>query len=213
VAILDRLLPRYVEARLFAAMLDASASEHAARQRAMKAATDNADDLITTLTREANRARQTEITPRRSWVAPRCCARPPRTRRSRAMLVELVSPERVLYSGEASMVIARILDGEIGFLAGHAPLLGALVPGRLRIVKVDGSEEVAAVHSGFVEVSDNQVIILSDVVELAIQIDVERARRAKEAAEERLREDGDEEAQAALARAVTRIDVASGSSR
>lgn len=61
-AILDRLLPRYVEARLFAAMLDASASEHAARQRAMKAATDNADDLIKTLTRVANRARQTEIT-------------------------------------------------------------------------------------------------------------------------------------------------------
>jgi F-type H+-transporting ATPase subunit gamma len=61
-AILDKLLPRYVEARLFAAMLDASASEHAARQRAMKAATDNADDLIKTLTRVANRARQTEIT-------------------------------------------------------------------------------------------------------------------------------------------------------
>jgi F-type H+-transporting ATPase subunit gamma len=61
-AILDKLLPRYIEARLFAAMLDASASEHAARQRAMKAATDNADDLIKTLRRVANRARQAEIT-------------------------------------------------------------------------------------------------------------------------------------------------------
>jgi F-type H+-transporting ATPase subunit gamma len=61
-AILDQLLPRYLEARMFAAMLDASASEHAARQRAMKAATDNAEDLIKTLTREANRARQSEIT-------------------------------------------------------------------------------------------------------------------------------------------------------
>ena len=61
-AILDRLLPRYVEARMFAAMLDASASEHAARQRAMKAATDNAEELIKTLTRDANRARQSEIT-------------------------------------------------------------------------------------------------------------------------------------------------------
>ncbi|MGH9022530.1 MAG: F0F1 ATP synthase subunit gamma [Acidimicrobiia bacterium] len=60
--ILARLLPSYVEARLFAAMLDASASEHAARQRAMKTATDNADDLIKTLTRVANQARQTEIT-------------------------------------------------------------------------------------------------------------------------------------------------------
>ena len=61
-AILERLLPRYVEARLFAAMLDAAASEQAARQRAMKAATDNAEDLITTYTRRMNRARQDAIT-------------------------------------------------------------------------------------------------------------------------------------------------------
>jgi F-type H+-transporting ATPase subunit gamma len=60
--ILTRLLPRYVEARIFAAQLDASASEHAARQRAMKAATDNADELITRLTRVMNRARQDAIT-------------------------------------------------------------------------------------------------------------------------------------------------------
>jgi F-type H+-transporting ATPase subunit gamma len=60
--ILERLLPRYVEARVFAALLNASASEHAARQRAMKAATDNADELITSLTRVMNRARQDSIT-------------------------------------------------------------------------------------------------------------------------------------------------------
>jgi len=61
-AILDRLLPRYAEARLFAALLEASASEHAARQRAMKAATDNAEELITKLSRVMNRARQDAIT-------------------------------------------------------------------------------------------------------------------------------------------------------
>jgi F-type H+-transporting ATPase subunit gamma len=61
-AILDRLLPRYAEARLFAALLDASASEHAARQRAMKSATDNAEELITVLQRSMNRARQEAIT-------------------------------------------------------------------------------------------------------------------------------------------------------
>ncbi len=61
-AILERLLPRYAEARLFAAMLDASASEHAARQRAMKSATDNAEELITKLSRTMNRARQDSIT-------------------------------------------------------------------------------------------------------------------------------------------------------
>ena len=60
--IFDRLLPRYTEARLFAAMLDAAASEHAARQRAMKAATDNAEELITKLSRQMNRVRQDSIT-------------------------------------------------------------------------------------------------------------------------------------------------------
>jgi F-type H+-transporting ATPase subunit gamma len=61
-AIFDRLLPRYVEARLFAALLDAAASEHAARQRAMKSATDNAEELETKLSRAMNRARQDSIT-------------------------------------------------------------------------------------------------------------------------------------------------------
>ena len=61
-AILERLLPRYAEARLYSAVLEASASEHAARQRAMKAATDNAEDLKTNLTRVMNRARQDAIT-------------------------------------------------------------------------------------------------------------------------------------------------------
>jgi F-type H+-transporting ATPase subunit gamma len=60
--ILERLLPRYAEARLFAAMLDATASEHAARQRAMKSATDNAEELIKVLARSMNRARQESIT-------------------------------------------------------------------------------------------------------------------------------------------------------
>jgi F-type H+-transporting ATPase subunit gamma len=61
-AILDALLPRYAESRIFAALLNAAASEHAARQRAMKAATDNADELITSLSRVMNRARQDAIT-------------------------------------------------------------------------------------------------------------------------------------------------------
>ncbi len=60
--ILDELVPRYVEARLYAALLDASASEHASRQRAMKAATDNAEELIVSLSRAMNRARQDAIT-------------------------------------------------------------------------------------------------------------------------------------------------------
>jgi F-type H+-transporting ATPase subunit epsilon len=129
------------------------------------------------------------------------------------MQVELVSPERVLYTGQAQMVLARTSDGEIGFLPNHAAFIATLAPGRVRIVKEDGGEELAAVHSGFVEVRDNRVIILSDVAELAGQIDVERARRAKQAAEEKLRAGEDPEAEAALARAETRIEVAEARGR
>jgi F-type H+-transporting ATPase subunit epsilon len=78
------------------------------------------------------------------------------------MEVKLVGPERIIYAGDASMVLARTLDGEIGILPGHAPLLGVLVPGRLRIVKADGSEHRATVRSGFVEVCDNRVVVLAD---------------------------------------------------
>ena len=62
VTLLDNLIPRYVEAKIYAALLESAASEHASRQRAMKAATDNADEIVENLTREANRARQAAIT-------------------------------------------------------------------------------------------------------------------------------------------------------
>jgi F-type H+-transporting ATPase subunit epsilon len=126
--------------------------------------------------------------------------------------VDLVSPERILYSGEAEMVIARTSDGEIAFLTGHAPFLGALGIGTVRIHGATGAGaggvEEAAVHGGFVEVRDNRVIILSDVAELASQIDVERARRAAAEAESRLRGEHDAEAEAALRRAHVRLAVA-----
>ena len=125
------------------------------------------------------------------------------------MQVELVSPERILFSGEADMVIVRTVGGgDVAFLTGHAPFLGALAIHSARIKRPDGTEETAAVHGGFVHVRDNKVIILSDVAELASQIDVERARRAKEAAEDKARDVDDAEAQAALQRAVLRVDVA-----
>jgi F-type H+-transporting ATPase subunit epsilon len=125
------------------------------------------------------------------------------------MQVELVSPERILYSGEAEMVIARTLGGgDLAFLAGHAPFLGALDIGVVRIQQPGGHEERAAVHGGFVEVSNNKVTILSDVAELASQIDVARAERARERAEAALRGENDAEAEAAMRRAHVRLDVA-----
>jgi len=137
------------------------------------------------------------------------------------MQVELVSPERILWSGQAEMVIARTLGGgDIAFLPGHAPFVGALGTGVITIRPAGGgADEKVACHGGFVEVSGGEesshVTILSDVAELASQIDVERARQAKERAETELRSQHDTEASAALARATVRLDVAgaAGASR
>ena len=119
---------------------------------------------------------------------------------------EVVSPERILYSGEADMVVARTVAGEIAFLTDHAPFLGALDIGQVKVVKPDG-EDRFAVHGGFVEVSDNKVTVLSDVAEPADQIDVSRARRALEQAD---RLEDEEEAAAARRRAEVRLEVAAG---
>jgi F-type H+-transporting ATPase subunit epsilon len=125
------------------------------------------------------------------------------------LTVDVVSPERVLYTGEADMVVCRTSEGEIAFLPGHVPFLGALGIGVVRSLLPQESEQAAAVHGGFVEVSGDHVIVLSDVAELAESIDVDRARRAQQRAEERLGTDpDDEDAQAALMRANTRLEVA-----
>jgi F-type H+-transporting ATPase subunit epsilon len=125
--------------------------------------------------------------------------------------VEVVSPERILWTGEADMVIARTLGGgEIAFLTGHAPFVGALDIGTVTVRPASGADELVAVHGGFVEVSNNRVTILSDVAEIASQIDVERARRAAERAEAALRGENDVEAEAALRRANVRLAVAGG---
>ena len=123
--------------------------------------------------------------------------------------VEVVSPERILWQGDADMVIARTLGGgEIAFLTGHAPFVGALDIGRVVIRAAQGADEVVAVHGGFVEVSKDRVTILSDVAELASQVDVERARRAAERATAATRAEDDAEAEAALRRAHLRLAVA-----
>ncbi|MBM3693606.1 MAG: ATP synthase F1 subunit epsilon [Actinobacteria bacterium] len=123
--------------------------------------------------------------------------------------VEIVSPERVLYSGEGDMVVARAESGDIAFLPGHAPYIGSLGVAAVRVLLPQDGEQAAAVHGGFVNVSDDRVIVLSDVAELPEQIDVERARDAATRAEEALRRDeGDAEAKAALARARVRLQVA-----
>ena len=127
------------------------------------------------------------------------------------MQVEVVSPEKVLFSGEATQVITRTLGGgEIAFLPGHAPFLGALTENHTRITLVDGTVLDVAVHGGFVQVSGTTVSILSDVAELGDQIDRSRAASAKERAEEQLRHAHDAEAVAALGRAHARLNATGG---
>lgn len=123
--------------------------------------------------------------------------------------VDLVSPERQVFSAEADMVIARTVDGDIAFQTGHVPLIGVLETNRLKVLLSDGTEQLIAVHRGFVEVSHNHVTVLSDVAELAEDIDVARARSALERADAALAADGDDEvAIAAKQRAETRLYVA-----
>ncbi len=125
--------------------------------------------------------------------------------------VDVVSPERVLFTGEAKQVITRTIDGgEVAFLPGHAAFLGALVENHTRIYLADGSIKNLAVHLGFVEVGTDHVTILSDAAELEEDIDVARARAAKERAEEQLRKEHTAEVESDLRRAHARLSAAGG---
>ena len=100
------------------------------------------------------------------------------------MHVELLMPDRTLWSGEAGMVIAKTMDGDIGILSGHSPVFGILSPGSLvRIRDVPGEETAgggdavrAAVRDGFLSVTDDRVSILASVGQLAEEVNVATAR-------------------------------------
>ena len=120
--------------------------------------------------------------------------------------VELVAVERMIWSGEATMVIARTTEGELGVLPGHAPLLGELAPGGVvRIRPESGEELIVAAHGGFLSVTEKGVSILAETAEIASEIDVERAREALRRAEA---EGDDPDAQAAARRAQSRLRAA-----
>jgi F-type H+-transporting ATPase subunit epsilon len=130
-----------------------------------------------------------------------------------SMQVELVSPERVLLTTEASMVIARTIGGgDIAFLSGHAPFIGALATWIIEIIETAGTRQLAAVHGGFISITDDNVTILSDLAELAEDIDSARAQAAAERAEAIGARGGDDVAVAesigALARAHARLRAA-----
>lgn len=115
--------------------------------------------------------------------------------------VELVAPDRVVWTGEAAMVVTRTTDGELGILPHHAPLLGTLVNGTVLIRQEGGEEVVAVVHGGFLSVADNRVGILAEEATMASEIDLAEAERDLEQA----RSSDDEDAIHQVRRAEARI--------
>ena len=136
----------------------------------------------------------------------------------------LVTPERVVLEEEVAAVMLRTAAGDATYLAGHTPLIGAIVPGLVRFEHADGTVDRVAVHGGFVHVKPEGVTVLAPVAEREQDIDVERARRSLAGAEQKVADaaartpgSGDDdlsegrelvEAQSALLRAQVRLEVA-----
>jgi len=119
--------------------------------------------------------------------------------------VELVAADRTVWSGQATMLIAKTADGDIGILRNHMPVLSLLVDGVVEITPVDGEKLFAAVDGGFLSVAHNRVSVLSQHAVLSDEIDVEAARAELESAQS----DSDDEAAAErVRRAEARIRAA-----
>lgn len=124
--------------------------------------------------------------------------------------LDVVTAERVVFSDEVDVIIAPGIEGQLGILPHHAPLMTMLKPGEL-LIRKNGEEFYLAVTGGFLEVRPDRVIILADAAERVEEIDVARAEEARRRAQERLEARGPEvdavRAQAALLRALARLEV------
>jgi len=125
--------------------------------------------------------------------------------------LEIITAERQVFSGDVNTVVAPGVEGELGILSHHAPLITMLKPGEV-LIRKDGEETYLFVSGGFLEVRPEKIIILADACERADEIDTERAEAAKHRAEERLKTRIPEldvaRAQAALLRSLVRLRVA-----
>ncbi len=125
-------------------------------------------------------------------------------------LLKVITPERVFYDGEVSMVEFNTTEGEIGIYKNHIPTTVIIEPGILTITEEEGPKN-AALHAGFAEILPDSVVILAEIVEWPSEIDLERAERAKERAEERISQKADKtdiaRANVALKKAICRINT------
>ncbi len=126
-------------------------------------------------------------------------------------LLEIVTPERKVYSQDVLMIVVKGTSGELGILPHHIPLVTQLRIAPLKIKFEDNQEKYIAVNGGFMEVRKDKVIILAESAEMSIEIDLSRAQSSKERAEQRLAGKQDEidliRSENALRRALTRIEV------
>lgn len=124
--------------------------------------------------------------------------------------LEIITPDRIFYQGEASMIEFTAEDGDIGVYKNHIPLTTVVAPGILTITEAGGKKQ-AALHAGFAEILPDKVTILAEVAEWPHEIDVDRARAARERAEKRLHNHEAEvdvaRAEIALKKALVRINL------
>ena len=128
---------------------------------------------------------------------------------NRNFTLKIITPDRVFYEEQVSMVEFNTVEGEVGIYKDHLPMTMIIAPGILTITKGDEVRE-AALHAGFTEVLPDRVTILAEIIEWPSEIDLSRAEEAKARAEERIREHAPgtdmNRAELALKRAVVRIE-------
>ncbi|MGC6173341.1 ATP synthase F1 subunit epsilon [Lacrimispora sp. 38-1] len=124
--------------------------------------------------------------------------------------LQIITPERKFYEGDASMVELTTTEGEIGVYRGHIPMTAIVAPGVLKIHEAGGIKE-AALMSGFLEILPEKIVIMAEVAEWPEEIDLSRAEEAKVRAERRLKEQSGEidivRAETALKKALVRISL------
>lgn len=131
------------------------------------------------------------------------------------LAIRVLTPEGTVFSGQAAMIVAPSIAGEVGILPRHQPIVAFLRPGETRLKMLDDSEEVFATTDGYMAVEEDQVLILVEQAEKADQIDAHRAQDALRRAEEALAAAGDDEAAVVAAtsakrRAENRLKVVEG---
>ena len=129
---------------------------------------------------------------------------------NKSFQLRIITPDRVFYEGEVDMVEFNTTEGQVGILPGHIPLTVIVKPGVLNISEPDGEKE-AALHAGFAEILQDEVVIMAEIVEWPEEIDLKRAEAARDRAQERLQSKTPEtdvlRAETALQRALARIHV------